>query len=69
MDLDLALLIECPTTHTNSSSSVDRVNHEKWERSNRISLMIIKHDILEAFRGAIYEGIIDAKEFLVEIEK
>ena len=57
MDLDLTLRIECPTTPTDSSSSVDKVNHEKWERSNRMSRMIIKCGILEAFKGAI----IDAK--------
>ena len=69
MDLDLTLRIACPTTPTDSSSSVDKVNHEKWERSNRMSRMIIKCGILEAFKGAIYEEIIDAKEFLIEIEK
>ena len=31
-DLDLALQIKCPTTPTYSSSSVDIVNYEKWER-------------------------------------
>ena len=31
-DLDLALRIESPTTPTDSSFSIDRVNYEKWER-------------------------------------
>ena len=31
-DLDLALRIERPTIPTYSSSSIDKVNYEKWER-------------------------------------
>ena len=69
MDLYLALQIECPTTPIDLSSSVNRVNHEKWERSNCMSSMIIKRGIPEAFRGAIFEEITNAKEFLIEIEK
>ena len=34
-----------------------------------MSLVIIKHSIPKAFRGAIYEEITDAKEFIVEIKK
>ena len=45
------------------------MNYEKWERSSHMTLMVIKCRILEAFKGAIFEGIINAKEFLVEIEK
>jgi len=42
MDLDLALRIEPLTSLIAESSSDDRKNFEKWERSNRMSLMIIK---------------------------
>src|SRR3954466_2794096 len=69
MDLDLALRIEQPTPLTAESTPDDRRNFEKWERSNRMSLMIIKRGIPEAFRGAVSEGIITASEFLAEIEK
>ena len=69
MDLDLALRIEQPISLTDVSSPDDRKNFEKWDRSNRMSLMIIKHGILEAFRGAVFEKITKAKEFLAEIEK
>ena len=69
IDLDLALRIERPTCHTVSSSSDERVIYDKWDRSNRMSLMIIKRGIPEAFRGAISEGIESAKDFLAEIEK
>ena len=37
--------------------------------SKRMSLMIIKRDIPEAFRGAVSDEIILAKDFLAEIEK
>nr|XP_018676797.1 PREDICTED: uncharacterized protein LOC108951870 [Musa acuminata subsp. malaccensis] len=40
-----------------------------WDRSNHMSLMIIKRDIPEVFRGAISEGITKAKDFFTGIEK
>ena len=69
MDLDLALRIEQPTSLTDASSLDDRKNFEKWDRSNRMSLMIIKRGIPEAFKGAVSEKITKAKEFLAEIKK
>ncbi|XXG86494.1 hypothetical protein AAC387_Pa11g1379 [Persea americana] len=69
MDLDLALRIKQPASLTDASSPDDKRNFEKWDRSNRMSLMIIKHSILEAFRGAVSDKITKAKEFLTEIEK
>ena len=69
IDLDLALRIEQPTPPMMSSSSDERIIYDKWDRSNRMSLMIIKRGIPEAFRGAISEGIESAKDFLAEIEK
>lgn len=69
MDLDLALRIEQPASLTDASSPDDKKNFEKWDRSNRMSLMIIKRGIPEAFRGAISEKLTTAKEFLAEIEK
>ena len=61
-DLDLSLRIECPTTPTYLSSSVDKVNYEKWDRSSRMTLMIIKWGIPKAFRGAVFEEITNAKK-------
>ncbi|KAL3613331.1 hypothetical protein CASFOL_042843 [Castilleja foliolosa] len=69
MDLDLALRKEKPPSLTAASSSDDRRNFEKWERSDRMSLMIIKRGIPEAFRGAISDEVTSAKDFLAEIEK
>ena len=42
MDLDLALSIDRPAEVTEESSSHNRREWEKWERSSRISLMIMK---------------------------
>ena len=69
MDLDLALRIEQPASLTDASSPDDKRNFEKWDRSNCMSLMIIKRGIPEAFRGAVSDKITKAKEFLTEIEK
>ncbi|XP_027351268.1 uncharacterized protein LOC113862378 [Abrus precatorius] len=51
------------------STSEHRKLHEKWDHSNRMSLMIIKCDIPEVFRGTVSDDITSAKEFLAEIEK
>ncbi|KAK9690672.1 hypothetical protein RND81_09G145600 [Saponaria officinalis] len=69
MDLDLAIRKDCPAPLTDASSPDDKREFEKWERSNRMSLMIIKRGIPEAFRGAVSDEITGAKEFLAEIEK
>ncbi|XP_027364638.1 uncharacterized protein LOC113871737 [Abrus precatorius] len=68
-DLDLALRIEKPSSLTDSSTSEQRRLHEKWDHSNRMSLMIIKHGIPEVFRGTVLDDITSAKEFLAKIEK
>ncbi|XP_073314111.1 uncharacterized protein [Primulina huaijiensis] len=69
MDMDLAIRMEKPTTPTAISSSKERDRFEKWDRSNRMSLMIIKRAIPEVFKGAVSEDITNAKEYLAEIEK
>ena len=69
MDLDLALRIEQPPSPTNSSSSKEKKFYEMWERSNHMSLMIIKHNILETFRGVVSKEGTNAKQFLAEIKK
>lgn len=68
MDLDLALRIERPASLTETSTAEAKWEYEKWERSNRMSLMIIKRGIPEAFRGTMVD-IDTAKGFLDEIEK
>ncbi|XP_017438347.1 uncharacterized protein LOC108344414 [Vigna angularis] len=69
MDLDLTLRIEKPPSLKYSSTSSERREYEKLDRSNRMCLMFIKRDIPEVYRGTVYEEITSAKDFLAEIEK
>jgi len=66
LDLDHALRLDRPANLTDSSSTVERLAFEKWERSNRMSVMIMQHSIPEPLRGGIPEGT-DAKGFLKQI--
>ncbi|XP_061363985.1 uncharacterized protein LOC133307489, partial [Gastrolobium bilobum] len=65
MDLDNALRTEKPTS-TRENPNTDKI--EKWERSNRMCLMIMKRCVPEAFRGSIVETT-DVKLFLKELEQ
>ena len=69
MDLDLALRVDQPDPLTHESTSDQEKEMEKWERSNRMSLMIMKRAIPEAFRGTMSEQITTTKGFLEDIEK
>ena len=68
MDLDLGLRVSSPATLTVESSSEEKRDIIRWEKSNRMCLMIIKKAIPEAFRGTILETIKTTKEFLEEIK-
>ena len=65
MDLDLALRME---RLTSTSEASNEVKIEKWDRSNQMCIMIMKHSIPEAFRGSISEGE-NAKRFIDENEQ
>ncbi|XP_024026209.1 uncharacterized protein LOC112092986 [Morus notabilis] len=65
MDLDLALRTEHPTA-TTKNPNADKI--EKWDRFNRVSLMIMKCSIREAFWGSITEST-NVKKFLKELEQ
>lgn len=71
MDLDYAIRKEQPASLTDESSNTDKLNFEKWERSNRLSLMMIKRSIPEAFRGGMSDDSdeVSVKDFLDELEK
>ena len=55
MDLDYTLRVDRPSDLTSANTAEQRSTMEKWERSNRMSLMIMKHSIPETIRGAILE--------------
>ena len=65
-NLDLALRVSSPTSLTVESSSDEKRDIERWEKSNRMCLMVIKKAIPEAFRGTISEVVKKTKEFLEE---
>ncbi|KAJ9557218.1 hypothetical protein OSB04_011832 [Centaurea solstitialis] len=65
IDLDHALRMERPNS-TTENPNTDKI--EKWDRSNRMCLMIMKRSIPSTFRGSIIEGT-NAKNFLKEIEQ
>ncbi|RVW65936.1 Retrovirus-related Pol polyprotein from transposon TNT 1-94 [Vitis vinifera] len=69
MDIDLALRMPKPDELNEQSTQEDEVYWGKWERSNRLSLMIIKRGIPEAFRGAVTDEVTNASDFLAEIQK
>ncbi|XP_047339846.1 uncharacterized protein LOC124943378 [Impatiens glandulifera] len=67
--MDLAIRKKQSTTPTVISSSEDKAKFEKWDRYNRMSLMIIKRVIPEEFRGVVSEDTTNAKDYLTKIEK
>ena len=66
MDLDYAIRTEQPLGLTNDSTTEQMANFEKWEHSNHMSLIIMKHSILDTIRGAMSEEE-NAKSFLSQI--
>ncbi|RVW52379.1 Retrovirus-related Pol polyprotein from transposon TNT 1-94 [Vitis vinifera] len=69
MDIDLALRMPKPDELNEESTQEHEVYWGKWERSNRLSLMIMKRSIPEAFRGAVTDEVTNASDFLAEIQK
>ncbi|CAM8880198.1 unnamed protein product [Rhodiola kirilowii] len=68
MDLDLALREPKTDAITSTSSKSGQVYKGTWERSNRLSLIIIHRDIPEVFRGIVSDEISSAKDYLVEFK-
>ncbi|XP_019256188.1 PREDICTED: uncharacterized protein LOC109234590 [Nicotiana attenuata] len=52
-DLDHALRVDEPLIPTESSMPAAEANYERWERSNRLSLMLIKAHISQSIMGSI----------------
>ncbi|KAL9283344.1 hypothetical protein AtEden1_Chr5g0139991 [Arabidopsis thaliana] len=59
MDLDRSLMTERP-------SSPKELKH--WDRSNRVSIMIMKIRIPQGFRGVVPDDVTTAKDFLASLE-
>ncbi|XP_042056199.1 uncharacterized protein LOC121800760 [Salvia splendens] len=66
-NLDYALRTEQPAPLIDESSDENKWNFERWEHSNRMSLMIMQHAIPENFRGTVPKEA-TTKEFLEVID-
>ncbi|GJU64837.1 retrovirus-related pol polyprotein from transposon TNT 1-94 [Tanacetum coccineum] len=67
-DLDYAFRFDKPNPLTATSTVDEKRTYEIWERSNRMSLMIMKNSILIAIQGAISDSK-SAKKFLKSVEE
>ncbi|RVX16253.1 Retrovirus-related Pol polyprotein from transposon TNT 1-94 [Vitis vinifera] len=68
MDLDYALRKPTPTKPTSESTNEQKALYEKWERSNRMSPMIMKGSITPAICGAILDSD-NAMSYIKSIEE
>ncbi|GAV67661.1 hypothetical protein CFOL_v3_11166, partial [Cephalotus follicularis] len=68
MDLDYALRIDTLAVITAHSTTEQKAAYEKLERSNCMSLMIMKSSISVAIQGAIPDSN-DAKTYLAFVEE
>lgn len=68
MELDHALRFDPPEALNEKSTDEQKQFYAQWERSNRMSLMIIKNSISLAIRGAIPDSD-NAKTYLDSIEE
>lgn len=62
------LRVDSPITLMDGSTLDDKIEIEKWKGLNHMCIMIMKRDILKAFKGSMPEKTITTKEYLVEIE-
>ncbi|XP_071740502.1 uncharacterized protein [Rutidosis leptorrhynchoides] len=67
-DLDYALRFDQPAPLTDETTVEQKRTYDIWERSNRMSLMIMKNSISPAIRRAIPDSE-NAKEFLEFVKK
>ena len=66
LDFDHVFRLDRPASLTNESTPDQKSTYEKWERSNRVSLGMMKLTIPESIKGSILEEN-DAKAFLKEV--
>lgn len=67
-DLDLALREDAPSPLTDDSTATHKAFNEKWERSNRLSLFLMKSHVAKPIRGSI-PSCDTAKEFMKAINE
>lgn len=60
------LRIDCPLALMDESTFDVKKDMEKWEKSKRMYMMIMKKVILKAFKGSMFQKITTTKEFLVQ---
>jgi hypothetical protein len=51
LELDLALRVDEPPALKDTSTPLEVTKHERWERSNRLSLMSMKSHVTMGIRG------------------
>ncbi|KAB2604291.1 retrotransposon protein [Pyrus ussuriensis x Pyrus communis] len=66
MDLDLALREEKPAAITAESTADHKAKVEKWERTNRMSLMIMRKAMVSSVKGGVPKQD-NAKDFLAAV--
>jgi hypothetical protein len=67
-DLDLALRTEKPPTITDSSSAKEKARYKFWERSNRLSIMFMRMNMVDNIKSTLSECD-TAKELFKTMEK
>jgi len=55
MDLELVLRVNEPPILTESSTQIEKTSYERWERSNRLSLIFIKSRVRKSIRNSILD--------------
>ena len=68
MEIDTTLREEGPPIPTEFSMPEEKKLHEKWERSNRLSLLLMQSHISRKIRGSIPNSK-TAKEFMTAVEE
>ena len=66
MDLDLVIVSETPTTITETSTEANKSFYEAWERSNRLSLNLMRMTMAENVKPTMPKTE-NAKEFMLKM--
>ncbi|KAL5731122.1 hypothetical protein ACHQM5_003880 [Ranunculus cassubicifolius] len=68
MDLDLALRVDEPPALTETSTVAEKNYYEQWERSNRLSIILIQSHMKKNIRGSIPK-VDKVKDYLKAVEE